>query len=112
MAQTENIFRKSTISYQDYLLSVNSEEEYLDNEWGWFVDVEIETPDLSTRQNIVNTDKKLISILPTISERKSDTDLYESVDVSPPKISKSSSSSSLMVHATCLISIIYIFMIM
>ena len=111
MSQTANIFRKTIItSYQDYLLSVNSEEEYLDNEWGWFVD--IETSHLSTTKNIVNTDKKLISILPTISERKSDTDLYELLEDNPAKIIKSSSSASLMVHATCLISIIYIFMIM
>ena len=41
MDQTENNFRKTSISYQDYY-----EEQYLNNEWGWFVDIEIETPHL------------------------------------------------------------------
>ena len=110
MSQTANIFRKSIISYQDYVLSVNSEEEYLGNEWGWFID--IEAPQyLSITKNIVKPDKKLISVLPTISETKLDIDLYELVEDFPEKISKSYSSASLMVHTTCLITLIYIFMI-
>lgn len=110
MSQTSNIFRNSIISYQDYVLFVNSEEEYLDNEWGWFVD--IENPQyLSLTKNIFKQDKTLISVLPTICERKSDIDLYESFEDSPEKINQYYSSTSLMVHATCIISVIYIFMI-
>jgi hypothetical protein len=49
MSRRENIFRKSTMSYENYessyenyeLYNNSIQEEYLDNDWGWFVDIEM-----------------------------------------------------------------------
>ena len=121
MYQTVNTFKQPIMSYKDYLLSASSEEEIdLDNGWGWFLYLDT-CEDLSIKQNIIRKDNKQVSILPTISEvytRKSYTNLYdkyylyESNEGSSKKINKShSSGSSWMVHATCLISLVCIFII-
>lgn len=59
MSQRENIFRKS-MHYDNYINTSSIQEEYLDNDWGWFVD--IEKPINYTKS------RKHISIQPTISE--------------------------------------------
>ena len=92
MFQTANIFKKS-MSYNDYLMSASSsDEEDLENGWGWFIDIEI-AADKSLQT------KKTIYIPSTI---------YED---SQSKITKSESKTSWLIHATCIISIVCIFII-
>ena len=87
MFQTANTFKKP-MSYNDYLMSASSsDEENLENGWGWFIDIDIE----------IAADKPL----------QAKKVIYES------NISKTeSNTSSWLLHATCLISIVCIFIIM
>ncbi len=95
MFQTANTFKKS-MSYNDYLTCASSPDEAdLENGWGWFIDIDIEIAANKTLQ----IKKKDISIS-NISKSESDISKTES------------NTSSWIVHATCLISIVCIFIIM
>lgn len=91
MSSTASTFRKS-MSYNDYLISASSSCEDLENDWGWFIDIEEDT------DKFLQT-KKSIYIPPTIYEE------------SHAKINNSESNASWLVHATCIISIVCAFII-
>jgi hypothetical protein len=105
-----NNIRKNNTSYNDYLLKTYSSEEDLDNEWGWFIDI-----DIDTNENLKKKEKKKhISIPHTIYEVSSKNDmqdLYDSVEDYYKKIRKSELNTLWMVHATCIISLVCVFII-
>lgn len=108
MIRTVNAFKKSSMSYKSYVLSISEEIDIdLDNDWGWFVDVEV------TTSLQINKNNKIMSIPPTdeVPNGTLYTNLYRILDFSQEKISKSESRSSWLVHATCLISVICVFII-
>ncbi len=77
-------------SYKEYMIIQDYDTE---NDWGWFIDIEEDT-DKKTQP------KKIINIPPTIYEE------------TPTKINKNDSKTLWSAEATCIMSIIYTFIIL